>query len=702
MRTRQPLQSILKSMIFRFLSQTKNGKYILRLRLIWGITRSLQFRIAWGAILAVALSSLTADTVIYLTTAQQVRDRTIASLTRSNYLLSFAVAHWRQEIFKSLELLSLDQSFRNLNTEAMADTLKALRLSEPNRQISVWSPDGRLIISGGTEPGKGLRNGHVFRNPAFQEALKGNTTLQVLGADGATKSCLFAASAIYPEGVIDKTEITAPKAIVTLCAPFFLAEDDAGLAYSIEKTDSPESGAKQQELISMESQNYNGSEFMMVRNNGYVVFPLTSINDWISSLSPAEIRRSPWGPFVDFALSGKPDNQGLELVASGKTFIVVKRWLPDRHWVVLSIVSRDTALRGLNLALRKLRAFQVVTMLIVALVLIRISGEIVKPIRKASQAIRKISQGDFKIHVEDQRDDEIGELYKDINATGNLLSSFVAREKGHAVAEQQIATAQQIQQSFLLKSLPESDFFEIAADSLPAYEVGADWYDSLKVGHFLYVIVADVCDKGVPSALFMSVFRSLLRSNILTQAREAGLGQPADLAHATRLVNEYMSENHGSTCMFATIFAACYDTQTGQLTYVNAGHESPLVLRNLDTEAKLESLDPTGPAVGLFPGAQFLNSTTTLAPGDLLFTFTDGLTDARSPAEQGWGIQRLQDFLLQLQSDARHPAAVLQQVFKLIENHQGSAERFDDLTVLLLRVTATEPVAADTTIDMKA
>ena len=690
-------------MISRFLNQTKNGEYILRLRLIWGITRSLQFRIAWGAIMAVALSSLTADTVIYLTTAQQVHDRTIASLTRSNYLLSFAVSHWRQEIFKSLELLSLDQSFRDLNTEDMADTLQALRLSEPNRQISVWSPDGRLITSSSAaNPRKGLRNGHVFRNPAFQEALKGNTTLQVLGPDSATKSCLFAASAIYPEGVMAKTRNVAPKAIVTLCAPFFLAETDEGLVDSIEKTDSPQPGSKQKELISMENQSYNGSEFMMVRNNGYVVFPLTSVKDWVSGLSPAEIRRSPWGPFVDFALSRKPDNQGVEIVASGNTFIVVKRWLPERHWVVLSIVNRDTALRGLNLAISKLRVFQVATMLVVALVLIRISGEIVKPIRKASQAIRKISQGDFKTHVDDQRDDEIGELYKDINATGNLLSSFVAREKGHAVAEQQIATAQQIQQSFLLKSLPESDFFEIAAESLPAYEVGADWYDSLKIGHFLYVIIADVCDKGVPSALFMSVFRSLLRSNILTQARDAGLGQPADLAHVTGLVNEYMAENHGSTCMFATIFAACYDTQTGQLIYVNAGHESPLVLRQLDREAKLESLDPTGPAVGLFPGAHFLNSTTTLAPGDLLFTFTDGLTDARSPAEQGWGIKRLQDFLLQLQPDNRQPAAVLQQVFKLIENHQGSAERFDDLTVLLLRVTATEPVAADTPIDVKA
>lgn len=681
-------------MIFRFLDQARSGTRNLQLRIIWSSTRSLQFRMAWGAILTVALSSLAADTVIYLTTAQQVRDRTVAALTRSNYLLSFAVAHWRQEIFKSLELLSLNKSFRTLNVASMEEMLHTLYLINPNREISVWSPDGRLI-AGGSAGERGLRNEHVQEDSTFQEALKGNTTLQVIGRSSTTKPCLFAASAIYPEGVKAEAGIVAPKAIVTLCAPFYLAEDDRDLSADIERTDTPQQGAKQQDVISMQNGNYTGSEFMMVRNNGYAVFPLTGVNDWISGQSPTEIRNGPWGPFVRFALSREPDNQGLEVVASGKTFIVVKRWLPDKRWVALSIVNRDTAMRGLNLALSKLRAFQAATILIVALVLYRVSGTIVKPIRKASQAIRKISRGEFETHIDDQRDDEIGDLYKDINATGHLLSSFVALEKSHAVAEQQIATAQQIQQSFLLKSLPKSDYFEIAAASLPAYEVGADWYDSLRVGHFLYVISADVCDKGVPSALFMSVFRSLLRSNILTQsqAKEAGTDRPADLAIVMTLVNEYMAENHGNTCMFATIFAASYNTQTGQLVYVNAGHEAPLVLRGLAPEATLEVLNPTGPAVGLFAGARFLSSETTLAPGDLLFSFTDGLIDARSPSGEGWGQQRLQDFLLQLQPEARQPTAVLQHVLEVVASHQSLADRFDDLTVLTLRIKGTESVA---------
>ncbi len=681
-------------MIFRFLDQARSGPRNLQLRIIWSSTRSLQFRMAWGAILTVALSSLAADTVIYRTTEQQVRDRTVATLTRSNYLLAFAVAHWRQEIFKSLELLSLNESFRTLNVASMTDTLRTLRLIHPNREISVWSPDGRLIVGGNADE-RGLRNEHVQKHPAFQEALKGNMTLQVIGRNNLTKPCLFAANAIYPEGAKAAAELVAPKAIVTLCAPFYLAEDDRDLSADIERTDAPQQGTKKQNLISMQNGNYSGSEFMIIRDNGYVVFPITSVNDWISGQSPTEIRNGPWGPFIRFALSREPDDQGLEIVTNGQTFIVVKRRLPDHRWVALSIVNRDTAMHGLNVALNKLRAFQAATILIVAFILYRVSGEIVKPIRKASQAIRKLSRGEFETHIDDQRNDEIGDLYKDINATGHLLNSFVALEKSHAVAEQQIITAQQIQQSFLLKNLPKSDYFELAAASLPAYEVGADWYDSLRVGHFLYVISADVCDKGVPSALFMSVFRSLLRSNILTQSQAKGTGtdRPADLGLVMTLVNEYMAENHGDTCMFATIFAASYNTQTGQLIYVNAGHESPLVLKGLAPEATLEMLNPTGPAVGLFAGARFLSSEITLAPGDLLFSFTDGLIDARSPSGQGWGQQRLQDFLLQLQQEARQPTAVLQQVLEVVASHQGLADRFDDLTVLTLRIKAIEPVA---------
>jgi serine phosphatase RsbU (regulator of sigma subunit) len=657
-------------------------------------SRSLRFKITWSAILAVAVSSIISNQIIFLTTSAQVRERTNKALVRSNFLLTFAVESWRQEVFKSLQLLSLNSSFRELNLPEMRDVFNVLRINYPNRRIAVWSPDGRLLLS--SEPGgEGEVNQYVFNNSAFQDALRGNQTLQVLGANPKTRSCVFAARAIYPESVGALTGGARPKAILTFCLPFFLAEGDPGLSTDIEKTDSSGQVGKNRDVISMHKGQYVGSEFMMVRNNGYVVFPLTSDNDLVSGQSPASIKRGPWGPFVAFAMSRSPENHSFEITASGRKFIVVKRWLPDRRWAVLSIANRDTALRGLQAALEKLSRLQFATLLIVALVLYRVSGGTVEPIRRAGEAIRKISRGDFRAHIADERDDEVGDLFRDINATGALLSSYLESEKSHAADEQQIATAQQIQQSFLIKKLPESESFELAADFLPAYDIGADWYDSLRVGRFLYVIVADVCDKGVPSALFMSVFRSLLRSNILAEAGVMGEDRSVDLARVMTLVNEYMAINHAEACMFATIFAASYDTQTCLLQYVNAGHEAPIVLRGNDLAPRFESLEPTGPAVGLFVGARFSSGKITLSPGDLLFTFTDGLTDARSPADDGWGRHRLVDFLLQLQPEGRHPQAVLEQVLALVALHQAGAARYDDLTVLTLRILSAEVSSKD-------
>ncbi|MFM7314812.1 MAG: HAMP domain-containing protein [Cyanobium sp.] len=415
--------------------------------------RSLRFRIAISAIAAVAASSLVADTIIYITTAQQVRQRAENTLVRINYLLAFAADHWRGEIFKSLELLTINASFQELNLTEIDELLKKLRIKDPNRRIAVWSPQGRLLV-GDADSTRGMVDLHVFQNPAFQEALKGNRTLQVLPPDRDEEGCVFAAGPIPGPGpAAGSRDHPTPRAILTFCLPFFLAEDTQSLSADIEKTDQPgEGGARNQDLISMQKGKYSGSEFMMVRRNGHVIFPLTAANDVISKQSAEQIRQGPWGPFVQLALSNQPDDIGLELRTRGQRFLVVKRSLPDRSWVVLSIVNRETAFRGLNAALDKLRLLQLATLGIVALVLYRVSGGIVKPIRQASAAIRRISKGDFSTQISHQRQDELGDLYDDINATGSLLSSYVSSEKNRAAAEQQLATAQQIQQSFLTKT----------------------------------------------------------------------------------------------------------------------------------------------------------------------------------------------------------------------------------------------------------
>jgi hypothetical protein len=194
-------------------------------------------------------------------------------------------------------------------------------------------------------------------------------------------------------------------------------------------------------------------------------------------------------------------------------------------------------------------------------------------------ALSRISHGDFGEPLPTDSSD-VGRLFNYVNQASSQLQAFLADAKAHAITDTQLEEARRIQADFLIRDLPSSPQVELAAMFDPAYQIGADWYDALERDGVVFVVVADVCDKGIPSALYMSVFRSLLRLSLVKEW---------DLCHepcraicrAIGTVNTYMAETHGSTAMFATAFVGAYDPQHQQLSYVVAGHEAPLVLQGL-------------------------------------------------------------------------------------------------------------------------
>jgi serine phosphatase RsbU (regulator of sigma subunit) len=237
-----------------------------------------------------------------------------------------------------------------------------------------------------------------------------------------------------------------------------------------------------------------------------------------------------------------------------------------------------------------------------------------------------------------------------------------------------------IQAGFLPDTLPAIPGWEIAARFRPARQVAGDFYDAFALDDAgrTALVVADVCDKGVGAALFMAVFRSLLRVLL----RESYASQPhrtdaEHLPHAVRVLSDYNANTHGSASMFVTLFFGALDPATGMLTWVNAGHDAPAIMRD---GVVLERLEPTGPAVGLLPGLEFGVRSLTLRPGDTLLAFTDGVTDARSPDGASYGEPRL--FTAASGSSVQ---AVLAAVDADLETHTAGAEPFDDITLLAVR-----------------
>lgn len=255
------------------------------------------------------------------------------------------------------------------------------------------------------------------------------------------------------------------------------------------------------------------------------------------------------------------------------------------------------------------------------------------------------------------------------------------RERAYARSlERELEIGREIQRGFLPEALPTAPGWDLAARFRPARQVAGDFYDAFWMpadgdGRQMGLVVADVCDKGVGAALFMALFRSLLRAG--AQAPPGG-----DLLRVARTVNDYIATTHDRANMFATVFLGALDPATGRLRYVNAGHDAPLVA---GADGGRRRLEPTGPALGLMPEVPFDLAETTLAPGDTLGAFTDGASDAQAPDGAFFGEARLLDLLA---APAASADALLGAVENALAVHAHGAEPFDDVTLLAVRRAA--------------
>ncbi|WP_214319699.1 PP2C family protein-serine/threonine phosphatase [Nonomuraea sediminis] len=271
--------------------------------------------------------------------------------------------------------------------------------------------------------------------------------------------------------------------------------------------------------------------------------------------------------------------------------------------------------------------------------------------------------------------------------------------------ERELSIAREIQAGFLPESMPSMDGWEIGARFRPARQVGGDFYDIFTIvnGRRLAFVVADVCDKGVGAALFMALIRTLLRHT----AEHTGLGQMVsdDLAVAVNNgsssevvlpllslgagpliqavvgTNQYMARNHLKQGYFATMFFGVLDPQSGDLLYINGGHNPPVVLR---ADGGQSLLPPTGPAVGILSDSSYTLGHVHLAPGDALFTYTDGVVEARNTDHGLYGMPRLRALL---DGPPPHTETLLDSVDGSVRHFAGTAEQSDDITTLALRRT---------------
>ncbi|MBO5537773.1 MAG: SpoIIE family protein phosphatase [Prevotella sp.] len=276
---------------------------------------------------------------------------------------------------------------------------------------------------------------------------------------------------------------------------------------------------------------------------------------------------------------------------------------------------------------------------------------------------------------------DMDDLAQTIEKAREQIAYVHQSQKEHTQLEslkKDLTVAAEIQQYILPRIFPpfpeDAERMDIAASMQAAKDIGGDFYDFFRLDdEHIALVIADVCGKGIPAALFMAMSRTLIRSKGMQV-----MGAAECLTEANKLLVSYSVDK-----MFVTVFYAVYNINTGQVTYCNAGHNPPLVLRE---DGSVEELPVTRDVVlGIINGFSFHEGSMQLNRGDALFMFTDGVNEATDSEQQEFGMERLTATLKSGKGESCQQ--MIDGVKASMAAFVGNAEQSDDITMLALKRT---------------
>ncbi|HEY0875932.1 MAG TPA: SpoIIE family protein phosphatase [Vicinamibacterales bacterium] len=304
--------------------------------------------------------------------------------------------------------------------------------------------------------------------------------------------------------------------------------------------------------------------------------------------------------------------------------------------------------------------------------IVPISHRMTQHLRSLTAGVRQLSSGDFTTRVPVRSSDEFGTLA----ASFNQMAADLERHQALVVEQErlrgELELSRQIQTEMLPRAPLRSSRAEIAGVSVPAREVGGDFFNyfDLSDGR-LALLVGDVSGKGVSAALLMANAQATLRARLPVEN---------DLAALADAFDRELDLNTPRS-VYLTLFMGILEKDGRTLRYVNAGHNPQFLIRG---DGRIQPLSSTGLPIALFAGHGYSEASVSLEQGDLLFFYTDGLVEAENAAGDMFGAERLQQLLADTQS--RDIDAILRHVEENVRAFRGSVEPLDDATMMALRV----------------
>jgi sigma-B regulation protein RsbU (phosphoserine phosphatase) len=316
---------------------------------------------------------------------------------------------------------------------------------------------------------------------------------------------------------------------------------------------------------------------------------------------------------------------------------------------------------------------------------VRITRTMTRAVHNLYEGTQRVGGGDFSHRIEVRGNDQLAALGLAFNNMTADLERLVQVAKEKERLQSEIELAREVQNQLFPKGKPVSKTLELAASCQPARLISGDYYDFLNLQDSqLALAFGDVSGKGISAALLMATVQSTMRAQLRAvreRAAAVGNGGGTQRLSTATLVTRLNQQLYAYTPpeKFATFYLALYDDATGMMTYTNAGHLPPMLLRN----GRVSRLDINGTVVGAFDFSRYSESSCELKPGDLLVCFTDGITEPENEFGEMFSEERLAEVILKNQD--RSCEEIIRAIADSVLVWTGSPELQDDMTLLVAR-----------------
>ena len=360
----------------------------------------------------------------------------------------------------------------------------------------------------------------------------------------------------------------------------------------------------------------------------------------------------------------------------------------QRRALILLVDTRISAVLGtvfqkLDWAELALGAFVVVTIIFLLVELVsliagvQLSRSITGAVHELYEATEHVKNGDFSYRIPVKGSDQLAELGSSFNTMTENLGRLIVVAKEKERLESELEIAREVQNQLFPKDVPFTKTLELKGVCNPARMVSGDYYDFMSLSEYsLAFAIGDVAGKGISAALLMAAIQSTMRTQLGSLHGNGRL--PLSTA---QLVGNLNKQLYATTPpeKYATFYFAMYEETTHSLTYTNAGHLSPMLLR----DGNFEMLDSTGTVVGAFPFANYKEKTVVLEHGDMLVAYTDGIVEPENEYGEMYGEDRLKDLVSKFaHTDS---SEIIARSMEAVIQWTGSSELQDDMTMVVAR-----------------